>query len=122
MNSHRPFQETYYQQCVLSSLRFADLPLVLSVGYIFIALRCKGANSRHIMQEFDEKFSYFFVARGLMGRIVQKVCVFLREKACFRAIYCSICTKNPQARGPGMICVFVVFILIRNRNGRLMPA
>lgn len=78
------------------------LPLVLSVGYIFIALRCKGANSRHIMQEFGEKFSYFFVARGLMGRIVQKVCVFLREKACFRAIYCSICTKNPRACGQGI--------------------
>lgn len=54
------------------------------------------------MQEFDEKFSYFFVARGLMGRIVQKVCVFLKKKACFRAVYCSICIKNTRARGPGV--------------------
>lgn len=53
------------------------------------------------MQEFDEKFSYFFVARGLMGRIVQKVCVFLKKKACFRAVYCSICIKNTRARGRG---------------------
>nr|DAW28934.1 MAG TPA: hypothetical protein [Caudoviricetes sp.] len=43
------------------------LPLVLSVGYIFIALRCKGANSRHIMQEFDEKFSDFFCGQGIDG-------------------------------------------------------
>lgn len=81
------------------------LPLVLSVACFITGLRCKGANSRHIMQEFDEKFSYFFVARGLMGRIVQKVCVFLREKACFKVVYCSICTKNPRARGPGSMGV-----------------
>ena len=54
------------------------------------------------MQEFDEKFSYFFVARGLMGQIVQKVCVFLREKVCFKVVYCSIGIKNPQARGQGI--------------------
>lgn len=52
------------------------------------------------MQEFDEKFSYFFVARGLMGQIVQKVCVFLRDKAYFKEVYCSIGIKNPRACGP----------------------
>lgn len=87
------------------------LPFVLSVGYIFIALRCKGANSRHIMQEFGEKFSYFFVARGLMGRIVQKVCVFLRGKVCFKAIYCSICTKKSPSSWAGDRWVFGVIAI-----------
>lgn len=56
MNSHRPFQETYYQQRVLSSLRFAVIAAFLVRGLLHHRLTMQRSQlSAHYANNFAKK-------------------------------------------------------------------
>lgn len=58
MNSHRPFQETYYQQRVLSSLRFAVIAAFLVRGLLHHRLTMQRSQlSAHYANNFAKKYT-----------------------------------------------------------------
>ena len=67
MNSHRPFQETYYQQCVLSSLRFAVIAAFLVRGLLHHRLTMQRSQLSAHYARVRRKIFRFFCGQGIDG-------------------------------------------------------
>lgn len=65
MNSHRPFQETYYQQRVLSSLRFAVIAARLVRGLLHHRLTMQRSQLSAHYARVRRKIFIFFCASNM---------------------------------------------------------